>query len=134
MKTESRELKFRAWDKLSKEMCIVDCLRFEFEDDHKNNILAEVFSNKASGGRKQIFPENLILMQFTGLKDSTGKEIYEDDICVINELSDNDFTGIVKWDIDRYVLKNTISLTISDYLSCIEIIGNIHQHPQLLEK
>lgn len=70
----NREIKFRVWDVENKEMLEVQELDFE---------------PTFYGGRIAIRPdqyndyfdtEDMILMQYTGLKDKNGKEIYEGDI------------------------------------------------------
>jgi uncharacterized phage protein (TIGR01671 family) len=67
-----REIKFRAWDKIDKEMQQVTDIDF---------ILNKAFTGNKIGERKyKHFPENIELMQFTGLYDKNGKEIYEGDI------------------------------------------------------
>jgi uncharacterized phage protein (TIGR01671 family) len=81
---------------------------------------------------------NVIFEQFTGLNDSTGKEIYESDIIknplkdlfeICWAMKDMDYHGFVC----RHLKSNTRSLFISsDFRSC-EIIGNIHENPELLE-
>ena len=67
----NREIKFRVWDVENKEMLEVQELDFE---------------STFYGGRIAIRPdqyndyfdtEDMILMQYTGLKDKNGKEIYE---------------------------------------------------------
>jgi hypothetical protein len=67
--------------------------------------------------------------QYTGLKDCNGKEIYEGDIC--NQVfSDKAFTGFVTFEPTRgYTLSNKEPLWIHN----IEIVGNIHENPELLK-
>lgn len=62
-----REIKFRAWNKIDKEMGIPFTL-----DDLYQAGLCQL--------KKKHEEENYILMQFTGLHDKNGKEIYEGDI------------------------------------------------------
>jgi uncharacterized phage protein (TIGR01671 family) len=61
-----REIKFRAWEKNLKEIIPIDSINFE----HK-------MVNMNSAWR---FFNEIELMQYTGLKDKNGKEIYEGDI------------------------------------------------------
>ena len=76
-----------------------------------------------------------ILMQFTGLKDKNGVEIYEGDVCEWlgegNLISGNRFT--VFWN------ANTVRWYLGDCLSPIDmgntqVIGNIYENPELANK
>lgn len=83
--------------------------------------------------------EDIILMQSTGLHDDKGVEIFEGDIVEI--IYDREpFTGVVVYDLGETDFKATNNredygnnfqyLTVGE---SIEVIGNVHQHPELLE-
>jgi len=78
--------------------------------------------------------EDCKLMQYTGLKDENGKEIYQDDI-VKNLL--NNKKAIIQYNFCSFILKYE-RMYEDEYLGGvsdreIEIIGNIYQNPELLK-
>ena len=85
-----------------------------------------------------VSPDEIELMQSTGLKDKNGKEIFEGDIV--------DYKGreaVIKWHgsyasfIYRFVdgLQERVSEWAPLFLACyhFEVIGNIYENPELLE-
>jgi uncharacterized phage protein (TIGR01671 family) len=86
--------------------------------------------------------DGLFVMQFTGLHDKNGKEIYEGDI--VEFAAANSAVGghkrkmQVEW--DDYLLcwsfgsKGYIGNFYEEEANSIEVIGNIHENPDLLEK
>ncbi len=88
-----REIKFRAWDKENKKMFSPTCIDFGFEScligyekDSDGNIIAPSYVNEVSFDR-------CTLMQFTGLKDKNGKEIY-----LLDYIKTPTGIGLVVWD------------------------------------
>ena len=86
--------------------------------------------------------ENIILLRYTGLKDSAGVEIYEGDIVSTTEDSGQLFVNIVEYRklMASFVLSSSSDeraeyMAISDHLmhgSHFEAIGNIYENPDLL--
>lgn len=69
--------------------------------------------------------ENIIAMQFTGLLDKNGKEVYEGDILQIDWLSPA--VVVVKWKAQGW------SPFIKQGNTDWEVIGNIYENPELLQ-
>ena len=110
MKNNQREIKFRAWDREIKKM-------------------TKPFSpwQMADALSIRLFDGRMIPMQYTGLKDKNGKEIYEGDI-VSNNLKEQ---GIVKWEGIGFDWGDDFSKGKGD-TDEIEVIGNIYENPELL--
>lgn len=84
------------------------------------------------------FTEDIIPLQYTGLKDKSGKDIYEGDICSTYNINEpSNLVDTVVFDDGSFVFQNDYKLSAelrgfkSDY---IEIIGNIYENPELLNK
>ena len=69
-----REIKFRVWDVENKEMLEVQKLDFE------PTFYGGRIAIRPDQYSDYFDPEDMILMQYTGLHDKNGKEIYEGDI------------------------------------------------------
>ena len=116
----NREIKFRAWD-IKKEKMLGWDMGIEIYQDGVRILDDE-------GG---IHHPEVHLMQYTGLKDKNGKDIYERDIVkefdtnCIREISWRDDLGC--WNIGRYKDGEVFDMT------SYEIIGNIYENPELLD-
>lgn len=118
-----REHKYRGWHKESNTMLY---------DEKPGDVLRW----KAEG-------QEIEVMQYTGLKDKNGKEIYEGDILDgswINPMTNEMVKKLyeVSYDQGRYLAKligyhpyGTTMLYFENKIA--EIIGNIHDNPELLE-
>jgi YopX protein len=123
----SREIKFRAWSKVERKMYA--CFGF------MSGQVLIIKDNIPTGIKDEYFE----LMQFTGLHDKNGREIYEGDII---QRPDVGVPMLVRWNAQevRFDLtrkpdnfKSTMiwwtGITDTDY----EIIGNIYENPGLIE-
>ncbi len=133
-----REIKFRAWDKVRKKMYYIDgvknCLTFE---SHGGDGTWSQFSRQEGYAFSTTDSLNAILMQFTGLLDKSGKEIYEGDVIkvesdVTSEVSFKDGEFINKksgWGLHIYISPKWKGQAIHQ----MEIIGNIYENPELIK-
>ena len=135
----SREIKFRTWNSVTKEMEQVTQINL------KNHYVQTTF-NKIGYSYGQ--PDDVIVEQYTGLEDANGKEIYEGDIIKVSDETGSLFVSVVKYfyyddypafDLDpQYIPTNwyfeaNILSTLKDDGTEIKVVGNVHANPELLE-
>ena len=142
-----REIKFRAWDKINKDMFNVESINFQERKVYRDTVSYCKFNN-------------IELMQYTGLKDKNSKEIYEGDVVKLvhtgieisaDRLEDlKRFVGIIKYENGIFkIVRTEKSLIESKYFEMeqkkvseifiysklydLEVIGNIFENKELLE-
>jgi len=136
----SREIKFRAWDKESKRMFDVQLLQFFGKE---NNLDACWTSGVDFDGETTLENgpnldnlENLVLLQYTGLKDKNGVEIFEGDILFHPLQGKRKVFYPYSETVASYGLRNVdngMGSTLQDAHRVWETIGNIYENPELLE-
>jgi hypothetical protein len=134
-----REIKFRAWEPLNKKM-------------HRMNFCLYESGNSGWGGEGKTFAlppgqqslhraytamnlDDLSVMQFTGLHDKNGKEIYEGDL-----LRYDDWLWEVRWGNNKaafYLCSRETDIRQDEHPNqhdarLSEVIGNIYENPELL--
>ena len=124
-----RETKFRAYHKERKEMFEIASIDFEEKKAALSNGTIKLLN---------VDFKQFELLQYTGLKDKNGKEIYEGDILFFR---DENMKYIVVWQDTAFIIK---SIEIRKYLEkmcwlddteiCCEIVGNIYENKKLLEE
>ena len=113
-----REIKFRAWDIRNKKMFMVSQMSFRTNWD-----VFRLWDNDRWDEFHIENPDDCVLMQYTGLKDKNGKEIYEGDIVYV-----------AGWG-NMEVEFPFVDIYTASYEGDIgEIIGNIHENPELLNE
>lgn len=106
-----REIKFRAWNHLTKEM------------DYGKSVLVDFYQLNSSYDHR--------LMQYTGLKDKNGVEIYEGDIVDIFGTKDSVVFSLGSFDLFNYEDEYGHGAPFQLWDEC-EVIGNIYENLELL--
>ncbi|MEI4617893.1 YopX family protein [Bacillus cereus] len=113
-------IKFRAWDLGSKQIYDWESIKLHFSEhvDHKM----------------------VVVMQYTGLKDKNGKEMYEGDIIYISN-GESENIAEVTFDDGCFCVTGYLgdlrTYPIQDFLGRgynVEVIGNKFENPELMEK
>lgn len=127
------KIKFRAWDKERSQMHYVDQIHF----GHGGAPTVTTWVQDFRGSQRLlVFGENAELMQFTGLTDKNGKEIWRGDII---RMAPATKPALVLWnekyasfalDQEGWVYNHFFGEAV-DSDKC-EVIGNIYENPELL--
>ena len=130
----SREIKFRAWLKEDKKMENVKTM--DFTDKTIRCLKKNEFINAYL--LRRVSFDDVELMQYTGLNDKNGKEIYEEDILFFR---DENMKYIVVWQDAAFIIKSIEIRKYSEKMCwlddteiCCEIIGNVYENKNLLEE
>jgi len=129
-----RKIKFRTWDEIQ------ECYVYSEEFSTSRDFSFAVFQFGHSDWEKS----KLQIQQYTGLKDKKGKEIYEGDICRWVSTEGARHTWPIIWDDDLFCYcHNNMPLAQlfdsgyyqppREWPSGFEVIGNIHENPELLK-
>lgn len=137
-----RDIKFRAWDKKTKKMRTVESIGFgELSYYNEGYPVVNMIGRDCINDKDIIINRDSYqyeLMQYTGLKDKNGKEIYEGDILLYN----NYIKTVISYKNGAFVRSyenSNIYLLYDSFITdgCLdnyEIIGNIYEDKHLLEE
>ena len=135
----NRAIKFRAWDKSK------NCWEHRFRIDSDGGVIVHRPSDKEPWVLEWREFSDYELMQYTGLKDKNGTEIYEGDIVRVKyRRDDSSFIAPVQWgeySFDGYYGMVGFNLDYPcevsfDSQECnrFEVIGNVFENGDLLNE
>lgn len=165
----NREIKFRVWEPLSKSMELLDfCLYKRAQEGlSSHKFVLPVEEQFLQNPYAYMNLDTVKVMQYIGIKDNNGEDVYEGDIIKVWEQDNHvpnrdDGGGIIDFNREEgfsqlgvvsfsggtydYTTKKHISgreeiidipfafLDVDGYLSGYEVVGNIYEHPHLLEE
>jgi uncharacterized phage protein (TIGR01671 family) len=127
----NREIKFRAWDGGTKHMTKGKPLKESCEI--------------ARDQPDWYWDDSVVIIQYTGLKDKNGKEIYEGDVLRdrisgvvwVVKFGLNKKAGYIGWYVENEEIERTSTIAGdygADQNSYVEVIGNIYENPELLKE
>jgi len=125
--------KFRVWNKKTESFIDYGDLMLDLKN-------AKVYAGDVGIPEYTIdVTKQVILMQYTGLKDENGVEIFEGDIVKVGTLEDEPI-GYIKWipKSAEYKVINHINPFGEEHVSfyhakLFEVIGTLYENPELLE-
>ena len=126
-----KEFKMKAWLKKEKKMVAIIGIDFNYE-----YIRYTEDDNLFNENYKTAEFKNIELLQFTGLKDNGGQELYEADVIKFNDGID-DIYGLISYDDEDATYRvsyENITEHLSDLEEDFEIVGNIFENPDLHEQ
>ena len=120
----SRVIKFRAWHKRLEQI------------SSNTQTISEIYDNESGTN-----VEDVIWLQYTGLKDKNGIEIYDGDVVTAktNTHPAENLAGVIIFEDGEYLIEQdddkfpVCSLSAVDRLT-LKAIGNIYENPELLEQ
>ncbi|USG64006.1 YopX family protein [Brevibacillus ruminantium] len=140
------EIKFRAWDGKKLISTVYPKSNHKFEVDWDGKFKLHTFSERqeitdehGESWKQPVWEvvENAVIMQFTGLRDKHGKEIYESDILLESLSFDEKYAHVVVWSQDDCAWMfeydgDLFTASEMNFEQC-EIVGNVYEKPELLE-
>ncbi len=137
----NREIKFRIWDSVhNKIIYLKDMVSFEYDNGfdvyelyfEENNLKCRGYDDFDDDFGGTIVNEtDLPIMEYTGLKDKNGVEVYEGDKVMFDyEWTKPDEIGVITWNKDTasFQIKGHIPSSSMKHLDRMKVIGNIYEN------
>jgi len=126
-----REIKFRAWDK--KDECMRNVKMIDFSTKEIG------VEGNQYGGIKWRKMDEVVLMQFTGMKDEKGNNIYDGDIVRKTSIEydyygnehKTEWLGVVGYIAPKFIYKGIDGFYLAGTAGFV-VVGNIYENPELL--
>ena len=125
-----KEVKFRGWDKELDFMISIKRYKIDFNGQ-------VLFDNND----KELYNQTnkIELMQYTGLKDKNGVEIYESDIIKAiwskdcdEYIANEEWIGDIFFNYGSFDINGEWCVALNCFNGTLEVIGNIYENPELL--
>ncbi|MFP7481405.1 MULTISPECIES: YopX family protein [Lactobacillaceae] len=131
-------IKFRAWDKVQNKMLLPDNIEFINGQAYWAEASTDGNGGYSNDGKVDGIGALFELEQFADLKDVSGKDIYEGDIVKSNyKYAQPNISQIIMEDGNSYITGEDLAtgneMLVSDHIGEIEVIGNVHENPELLK-
>lgn len=134
----SKEIKFRAWSEKANQFAVPEdnYIRLDGEAIAAAHYSLFLGTEEIEEVPEEVIKDDITIEQYTGVKDKNGKEIYEGDIMsdhsIVRFSDDPDEVGSCGCCVPEFC--GTGFIISNDYYpEQLEVIGNIHENPELLE-
>ena len=121
-----REIKFRVWNKENKKMFYSS----DISKDIRENLLLITLQGEIVRVKEFYYTttlKNFFLMQYTGLKDKKGNDIYEGDIVIIDIPNIDKFRAEIIFKNGAFWIDSLMPKLLGDYIKNVRVIGNIYE-------
>ena len=142
-----REIKFRVWNGIEMEYNITAGKFGVFFVNPENGDGLDPRDSSSLTPYNTKYPDDIPIMQYTGLKDKNGREVYEGDIVKFTRYgkyfdNGNEIEGMVSSihevyfddELLEFGLKYTFAMFHCQFANQFEVIGNIYDNPELLKE
>ena len=127
-----REIKFRAWFSKSKQLLNVEEITWQ---DNGEIFVKGTIDDEISVTAR-VAEDRVFLMQYIGLKDKNGVEIWENDLVKDHNphIEEGENVGRVSYEAPEFALKiDSLDEWWTIFPNSCEVIGNIYENPELLK-